>query len=251
MKLDPAVEAAIELDNENPNKAIKILLNSLGSDFSDLYYGVDETSDMVEVKNSLCSQVSALLSSTEVSDAGNLISVLASAHSQSYGIDIVTIALAMGADSKLETAVVSDASMFVKVYPVIPEPTAPVLRGIELSMALLECLGSSTTAEDSFKQTFFTFANSALITKSLDEDLDGTISAVEATKMTDAAAENFMSMIESAVTTSTAFKDANLDADTQVSNQLLDQIKSAKDLIDSSEGGSVADRVRSYITGQK
>ena len=27
VKLDPAVEAAIELDNENPNKAIKILLN--------------------------------------------------------------------------------------------------------------------------------------------------------------------------------------------------------------------------------
>ena len=160
---DPAEDAAIALDEGNPNKAISILTKALEGDPSNAQY----------------------------------ISLLAMAYAERGGIDALSLALKMASNNSSSTA--SSANGVTALFDVMPEATDANIADVDTALALMGQLPSEAfnTAEK-LKLAMFQTAALTLRTKKYDTNGDGVISAAEAMAMATADAATILSQLAGA-----------------------------------------------------
>lgn len=201
---DPAEEAAKKLEQKQPDAAIDILLSALGSDIKAIYDGMHATDanggfivDLSTVSTSLNTQID-VQKNLGKSESPALVSILASAHGQKYGVDPFDIALELATGSGSSS---STAGSITALYPILPDSTAENKRGLSEAIAILNGIHSQDlTTADYFKKSLFLTANISLITKALDDDpADGNISALEASRLLTNDADALFDLINLAV----------------------------------------------------
>lgn len=139
---NPKEDAAIALENDNPDKAIKILNDAL----------VDEPNNYA------------------------YISLLSAATAQKYGVDAITIALELA-----DTENASSSNNITALFSVLPDPTTTNIAGITSAINYLNQIpASSRTASDNFKMTLLQTSLAALRIKAFDTNNDGNVTAEEA-----------------------------------------------------------------------
>lgn len=242
-KSDAATDATIELENDNPDKAIDIILNELGSGYEAIYDGINDDSALLTVQTELATKLTEIIAAGDVSRPALLVSILASAKAQKHGIDPFTLGLKF-ADSASSSSSSSSTNNLTLLFPVLPEPTATNLRGLDVAMTVLQSLASLKSSVDQYKEALFLTASMALVTKSLDTDGDGQISALEAISLSDAAAQSILSQISSAVLASAASEGA--DAENVAAS--AEQIQALQSAISGEDGSTDEEKLRNYMS---
>lgn len=160
-KGDPAEDAVIALENDDPDAAIERLESALGSEPGNSKY----------------------------------LSLLAAAYAQRAGVEPIQFAREM-AESGGGT---SSASGLVAAFTILPEATASVLSDIDKAVEILgELGGDNFLPGDTFKLGLYQAASFILHTKALDTNRDGTISATEALDLSDTSAAGLLNQIAAA-----------------------------------------------------
>lgn len=158
---DPAEDATVALENDDPNKAISILTAALQ----------DEPENWVYV------------------------SILALAYAERAEIDALTLAQKMATNSSSN----SDTNGVVALFGVMPEASDEHIADVDIAVQLMMSIPSaSRTTADVLKIAMFQTASLTLRTKKYDLDGDGTISAAEALAMTGGDATAILSQLANA-----------------------------------------------------
>ncbi|MEZ4741847.1 MAG: hypothetical protein R3B45_05280 [Bdellovibrionota bacterium] len=255
-KSDAAADATIQLEKGNASKAEDILLNALGSDYTKLYESASSTSDLDSLKDDLTTEMRQLIDSGDLKEAPNLISILASARAQRHGIDPFEIALKF-ADSSTSSSQSSDSAdsttssspnELTMLFPVLPEASGDNITGLDIALMLLGSLAEEKQVADQYKEALFLTASIALITKSLDTDGDGTITALESITLSDAAAQVLLNQIASAASAAADSGDLTSDGESSLSAQ---QIQALQSQIDAQDGGTQEEKLRNFIAQNK
>lgn len=158
---DPAEDAVIALENDDPDAAIERLESALESEPGNSTY----------------------------------LSLLAAAYAQRAGVEPIQFTRAMS-ESGGDT---SSASGLVAAFAILPEATASVLSDIDRAVEILGELGSDNFLPgDTFKLGLYQVASFVLRVKALDSNRDGTISASEALDLSDTSAAGLLNQISAA-----------------------------------------------------
>ena len=159
-KSDPAEDAVVALEEDNPDKAIEILTKALA----------DEPENWVYV------------------------SILALAYAERGGIDALTLAQKMATNSSNTTT-----NGVTALFSIMPEATDTNIADVDTAVSLMNSIPSaSRTTADTLKIAMFQTASLTLRTKKYDLDGDGTISAAEALAMTGGDAAAILSQLAGA-----------------------------------------------------
>lgn len=160
-KGDPAEDAVIALENDDPSAAIAGLESALESEPDNLQY----------------------------------LSLLSTAYAQRAGVEPIQFARDMaerGGDT-------GSASGLVAAFTILPEATSDVLADIDKALELLGDLGTDNFLPgDTFKLALFQAASFILHIKSLDRNRDGTIGVDEALDLSDTSAAGLLAQITAA-----------------------------------------------------
>ena len=249
---DPGHQAVVLIEDDRPSAAIKLLLNTLGSDFRSIYNAVDEASSLPAVQEALSTEIDALVAAGAVQRVPNLVSILASAQAKLFGVDFLELALKLATNDSdsAETAEgesnqTGEGQAITKLFPVLPDANSQNIRGLELATTLLDAIGSATlTKQDFFKKSILNVATTSLISKSIDVDGDGVISAIEAQELSDANAEAFLSQLISASSAAGSSGESGQDTN---AGKSADNISGILAQVNGQEGTTNAEKVRNYL----
>jgi hypothetical protein len=160
-KGDPAEDAVIALEKDDPDTAIERLESALSRE----------------------------------PDNAKYLSLLAAAYAQRAGVEPIQF----GREMSESGAGTSSASGLVAAFNILPEATAGVLSDIDKAIEILAELGSDNFLPgDTFKLGLYQAASFILHTKALDTNRDGTISASEAIDLSDTSAAGLLNQIAAA-----------------------------------------------------
>jgi hypothetical protein len=255
-KSDAATDAAIALEKKQPESAIKIILDALGDEYHAVYDDVDAATETSTGTIALAAKMTELIDAGAISNVPNLVSILASAKAQLHGIDPFNIALQI-ADSATSTtdsssstessdtaAAGGTANAVTSLFPVLPEASLENLHGLDVAMAILQSIGTLKTVPDQYKEALFLTASVALVTKSLDTDGDGKISALESITLSDAAATILLNQIISAGAAAAAGGETSAETTPSASTA---QIQALQSKIDAQEGATQEEKLRNFM----
>jgi len=256
-KTDTATDATIQLESGDPAKAITLILDKLGDAYSKVYEATNADSDLFQAQSDLNAAMLVLVDEGDIEDVPNLVSILASARAQKHGIDPFEIALkfAEAATTASEDTANADAGSsstasagpgndVTRLFPILPEASAENLEGLDVAMTVLRSTGTYKTTSDDYKEALLLTASIALVTKTLDSDGDGEISALESVSLSDAAAKALLNQITAAVLAAAASSDLSADSETAKSTE---QIQALQSQIDAEEGATQEEKLRNFI----
>ena len=202
-----AARAALRLEAQEPGAAIEIIMDTLGKDYQDIYESAAVGTNMNTYRAALNTEMYKL-QEAGVKEIFKVVSVLSSAHAQLHGIDPFDVALALAReDSEEEEAadaapVVTDSegNDVTKLFPILPSATAENILGLDVSIAILQSIDSINYSDsDGYKEAIFLTSSVSLVTKKLDLNADGDISADEILGLgQDGAASAIMNQLRAA-----------------------------------------------------
>ena len=232
-KEDPDQDAIKAMEDQDPDKAIRILTDALGSDIEQI---INDSS-----ASTLSQNLRAAIGDDE--DKARRLSLLSAAYAQKYGLDPLSVALKMA-----ESSGGGDGNGITALFPVLPEATAENIAGIDKALGILQAIPAERfTKADFYKQSILFSASMALRSKALDADGDGTISASEIISMTANDATTILSQLSGAAE---AMGGADLNSESIAA--VADQIDSLEAAIASQEGATQEEKLKNYLasTGQ-
>ena len=246
-----AEDAAKQLEAKNPDAAIDILIDALGTEIKFLYKSINSlaadgtyTYTPTEFSDQLRPLINHLIS-TGKKNIPAMISVLSAAHGQKYGIDPFDIALSLAtgnadASSDQNTSVTS-------LYPVLPEATDENKRGLNEAIAILNALDTQYyTNADYFKQSLLFVSNISLITKSLDvAPEDGEITPNEILTLDVNDATELLQLVELAYQAS--LSSGQSQGEDSAGARSTSAISDLKEELDQSQGESDNEKAQDFI----
>lgn len=241
----PAAERAVAAIEKNlSSKAISIILKELGGDFSAVFKAVDVSSAMTSVESSMRSALAVKIAS-EPKATYNLISILATAVAKKNGIETLTIALKLAEDDT------DGANAISALYPITPDASTANIRQVELANSLMNIIDESyLTTEDRFKMALLLSVNTSMVTKSLDTDGDGSISAGEALELGVETATALITLISQADSVLANIDQASSSGDDSNSQASASNISAIQSSIDAQPGATSTDRLRNFLASQ-
>jgi hypothetical protein len=161
---DPAEDATIALENDDPDAAIELLEDALDNDATNPIY----------------------------------ISVLSLAYAQRAGVEPLTFAQNF-AEKSSESEEEEGSNQFTVMFDIMPEPTTTILSDIDMAVTLINSIPvADRLSGDDFKLAMFNTASVVLATKAFDADGDGDLSLDELTDLSDAGATALLAKITAA-----------------------------------------------------
>lgn len=215
-KQNAAEDATIEMEKNNPDKAISILKDALEDDPENY----------------------------------QLISLLSAATAQKYGIDALSMALEMantqaGSGNQSGT---EGSNNITALFAVVPEASETNIEGIQEAIRIMMTIpADARTKADNFYLSLMNTAALALQTKKFDKDGDGLISPVELLDLSDDDAVN---IIESLLNAESALSGGILD-ESGNSKASAEQISQIRSQIEAQEGETTAEKLRNYLNKEK
>ncbi|MFK7822522.1 MAG: hypothetical protein AB8G05_00070 [Oligoflexales bacterium] len=249
---NPAEDAVKQLEAKNPDAAIDILIDALGTEIKLLYRSVSSlaadgnyTYTPTEFSDQLRSLINQLINQDK-ENIPAMISVLSAAHGQKFGIDPFDIALALATGNTGSNS--EDSSSITALYPVLPEPTDENKRGLNEAIAILNALDTLYyTNADYFKQSLLFVSNISLITKSLDiAPEDGQITANEILTLDTTDATELLQLVELAYQASLSSGESG--GVESAGSRSASAITDLKNELDQSEGASDNAKAQDFIT---
>jgi len=164
--------------------------------------------------------------------------LLALAYTQKHGIDPLQLAINMSSNSA-----VAQGNGLVSLFPYVPAATSDRISGVTKASELMAAIPSeSRTNADNFKFALINVACITLLTKSLDTNQDGTLSADEIASLSATVASQIVSALAIA-SGSLANGTANSSAEGAQT-----KISSISAGIEGESGASSQDRLKSYLS---
>jgi hypothetical protein len=207
---DPAEDATLALEKENPEKAISILESALEDEPTNYKY----------------------------------LSILALAYAARAGIIPIDFAENFATTSKSGSDP-DNNNQIQLMFSVLPEPETQTLADIDKAVDILvnQIPQDQRQPGDVFKIAIFQTAAFVLHTKAFDSDLDGDISLEEIAAMSDEQADALLSQLLSASTL------AGLGAD-KSSKKAAESLEKFNAKIQDKPGDTDADKLRNYLATQ-
>jgi hypothetical protein len=206
-KKDPAEDATVALENDDPQKAIDILTAALGDSPGNIQY----------------------------------MSILALAYAQRAGVDPLTLAQKMGSSSSSTGS--SSGNGVTSLFGVMPPATQAAIDDVDAAIALLVAIPSAQRGSyDVLKLAMFQTASMTLRSKMLDTDGDGVLSPSELLAMSTSNAAAILSQLAAAAG---AFAGgSSTSATDQAASEQISKISAA---IAAEPGATDADKLKSYL----
>lgn len=207
---DPAIEATVLLEKDQPAEAISILEAALKKDPTNY----------------------------------TLISILGSAQAQLVGVNFMTVALKMAANDSSDSALAESSSDgegndITFLFGALPEATADNITGLDTALTTLESIPlTERVSADSYKLTIFYTSRLALRTKKFDKNGDGLVSPVELLDLQD---DDAAVILESLLSASDALDSAG------IGGASAEQVAKIQEEIDAQEGDTQAEKLRNYL----
>lgn len=250
---DPKEEAVKYMEAYKPSKAITTLLKALGSELRSVYDEMPNLSPE-EISTKMHAVISKLKAQGK-KHVPAMISILASAHGQLYGIDPFSLALALAAGSTTNLYATdalalgtTSTSALAALYPVLPAATEDNRAGLNQTLAILNALDTADLIPaDNFKKSLFFMANASLLTKSLDTNLDGEISADEALTLDINAAADIFNLMTLALE---AVSGSDEEGNSAVAAQCAASITQLKEKLETMEGSDDTEKARNFVIAQ-
>lgn len=210
-KKDPAEDATIALENDNPDKAISILEDALDDDPGNVQY----------------------------------LSLLAMAYGQRAGVDPFSFIEKMGTsdDEGSSTTTTTSGNGMTDLFGIMPEATADTIADVDYALELLAQIPTDqVSAADKIKLALFQTAAMVLRVKILDVNGNGQIDPEEVLAM---SAESALTVLTQMAAAATIFA-GGLDGGDSTS-AAGEKITSLQAAIAASEGSTDEEKLRSYI----
>ena len=246
-----AGRAATLLDYGKVEEAKQILLEGLGSDFSQRFQNINSSSNLREEQAALTEIINNIRVKNPALGVDNLVSILASAVAQSINVEPLFIGLKLAEEGMLdqskanETAESDSASsdLITKLFPIMPEPSTENIFIIDLALLLLSCISEYSTTTDKFKQSLFNLSSIALVQKSLDGDGSGVLTLEEIENLSPEQALLIFNKLDNAEALSKLMSTGEgTDTDAAVG-----KIASVKEEIGSAEGDDQQEQIQNYL----
>jgi hypothetical protein len=206
-KEDPAEDAAVALENDNPNKAIEILNKALEGDPTNSKY----------------------------------ISLLAMAYAERAGIDALSLAMKMASNNSSGTS--SSTNSVTALFSVMPDATDEHIADVDKAVSLMYTISAANqTSADKLKIAMFQTAALTLRTKKYDTDGDGVISLAEALAMSGGDASSILSQLSGAAS---AFSSSSSTSSTDQAASA--QITSIQTKISTCPGSTQQSQLQNYL----
>jgi hypothetical protein len=205
---DPAEDAMVALENDDPDKAIAILTEALEGDPGNTQF----------------------------------LSLLAMAYAERGGIEALDLALKMASNNSNGTA--SSTNGVTALFDVMPAATDSNIADVDTALSLMASIpAAQLTTADKLKIAMFQTAALTLRTKKYDTDGDGVISVAEALAMTGGDASAILSQLAGAASAfssagSTSSKDQAASA----------QITSIQTKIGTCPGATQQSQLQNYLS---
>ncbi len=244
-KTRPEELAAKDLEQNASMDAITTMLDALGTNFENIFVGVNLGSDLNQVQEQLSAETRRLSLTQDPKKIANYVSILASAQAQLYQVDPLTLILKLVAESG--SSVKSSSNPLVMLFPVLPSPTALNLQGVALAITLMHSYDERLlTVADQFKLAVFLTAYLALILKTLDPSGDGVFTPAELANLSPATAQIFLDTLHEAVET---FLATNVVTNASSrSGQTIQKITTLENSILSQSGTSSTDKLKNFLS---
>ncbi len=213
---EPAEDATIALEQNKPDKAIRILNAALEDDPENY----------------------------------QLVSLLSAATAQKYGIDAFTMVMRMVNSQKeqAENQTPSGSNNITALFSAVPASTPENIAGINEAIRIMMTIpATSRTRADNFYLSLMNTAALTLQTKKFDKDGDGLISPVELLDLSD---DDAISILDSLLNAESAMADGLLP-DSANSKASAEQISQIRSQIESQEGASTAEKLRNFLNKDK
>lgn len=206
-KSDPATDAALDLERDNPSGAIDLLTAALQSDPSNAQY----------------------------------LSILASAYAQRAGVEPLTLGSHMAESQSSSSS--STTSNITSLFSIMPAATATALADIDAATFIManRIAPAARQAGDTYKLAIFQTAAMVMHLKVFDTTGSGTLSASALASMSDATAITLLAQLAS----SQAILAAN--GSDKVSTNAAASLAKYQTQINAAPGTSVADKLRNYL----
>lgn len=248
-KVNIPEEATKEMEAQRPEKAIELVLNSLGNAYRRLFESIDEASDLDTIERQLNIEMTRLITTEGRTDVPNLVSILSSAQAQLFGADPFSIALILATSSSSSSSLTladNGPNTLTKLFPILPKSTTANVRGLEIAITLLNSMTTTYRSKaDEFKKAIFLTADVALITKGLDINGDGIISVEEALNLSEDAASALLSIIASAVSSGQSSGQTG-----EKSAAITQSIAAIQDKINAQPGATMNDKLRNFLASK-
>ncbi|MFK7871579.1 MAG: hypothetical protein AB8C84_00195 [Oligoflexales bacterium] len=244
-----AAQAALRLEAQEAGAAIEILLGALGSDYTSIYNAIDTNTSLSTTKTSLTTEMYRLQGEGDVKHIFEVISMLSSAHAQLHGIDPLDVALTLARSDSEEsaTATSSTGNDVTKLFPILPAATADNILGLDVSIMLLQSIESINYSEsDSYKEAIFLTSSVSLVTKALDLNADGEISASEVLALQGSGSSG--SILNQLRAASAAMSSSNGVGNSSETADGAAKINAILTEIDGQSGDSDEDKLISYLS---
>lgn len=231
-------EASVALEKDDPAEAKNVILAALGDTYNNTFNNISSTSDLSVIQTKLSTEMVRLMSSGEETDASNLVSILASAQAQEFGVDVLSIALKLALEGGDST------NPLYLLFPILPDATSANIHGLDVAVTLIRSVGSKRTEIDLFKESLFTTSAMSLALKSADADGDGSLSASEIANLTDEGLGELMGKLAKAAISAAAFS-ADSTSNQGASAAVITELESS---IDSQDGADSAAKLRAFLS---
>ena len=218
-KIDPAAEAAVALEKQNPDEAISILNSALSHSPGNPKY----------------------------------LSILATAYAQRAGVDPLHLALSIStkANSGASLALSSgSSSQFTAMFSLLPEATAQAITDIDLAISILNEQIASTDRQpgDLFKTAIYMTASLVFHVKKLDSLGKGTLSPSDLASLSDADADAILNNLTSAITMLSSSGIISGSSDTTTATaQAASALSQYSTQINAAPGTTNAEKLRNYL----
>lgn len=232
---DNIVDAAVALDEGDPDKAITLCLDELGTSYKSIVEGHTSGNENT-TQAALSTELDRLESAGNVKNPRNVASILASAYAQKAGVDMIDVALNFATTDSSSS---SDNILLSVGESINSNPTSTDVEDVGLALVVLRGIGTANyRSTESFKDSIFQMAQVSLLTASIGDLSD----------ISTADALDILTFLESAIASSAGTSE-DPDSDAQAS---LDQINSIYSEIGVNPGDSDAvkeQKVQDFLDG--
>lgn len=170
---DVATEATIAIESNDPEKAIDLCLNELGSGYSDIIYDLEQGNiPMAIAQSQLLTELSEIAAEEKIDNPYNTASILSTAYAKKAGVDVIDIIAGL-----VEPSSSSSDSLETVADQITYDLAGRNLGAMESSVAVLRSIGLSNNRDvENFKLTFYQLSYMTLFVKSLPDvsDIDVT-----------------------------------------------------------------------------
>lgn len=243
--IDPPLTSEIAtkyLEKNESQKAIDTILTELGMDYQNTYNQAKKVdANLTEYTSELNTQLS-LAKNSGVNDVANLVSILASAVAQKWGIDTLDIVLNLASSS----SGTSNSNAITALFPILPEATVERIHGVRLAITLLNSMGNEIRDADKFKLGIYMTSAMSLSLKIIDLDGDGLFSSLETSGINEATATLVINMLTDAASVLEALVKSEASKDSQTSNA-TSSLSTTRDQIKNSVGSDTTEKLQDFL----